>query len=97
MMVFAIKNPDNYQTNDSLQSKDTRQKNQLHVQFVRLSSVQKGVCSSSIKIFNKLPPHIVQLHEMQWPSRTLNKSHKNALYSICEFLSGNHYDKQFKF
>ena len=42
-MVFAIKHPDNYQTNDTIQTKDTRQKNQLHVQLVRLSSVQKGV------------------------------------------------------
>lgn len=79
MMVFAIKNPDNYQTNDTIQTKDTRQKNQLHVQLVRLSSVQKGVCSSSIRIFSKLPPHILQLHEMQWPSKTLKKTHKKCL------------------
>jgi len=26
MLVFAIKNPENYQTNDTIQTKDTRQK-----------------------------------------------------------------------
>ena len=42
MMMFVIKNPDKYQTTVSIHSKDMRQKNQLHLQSVTLSSVQKG-------------------------------------------------------
>jgi hypothetical protein len=37
MMMLAIKNPDKYQTNDNIPTKDTRQKNQLCLQSVRLS------------------------------------------------------------
>jgi len=39
MIMFFIKNPDKYQTNISIHSKDTRQRNQLHLHTVRLSPV----------------------------------------------------------
>jgi hypothetical protein len=38
-------------------------KKQLYLQSVRLSSIQKGISYSSIRIFNKLPPHTVKLGE----------------------------------
>jgi hypothetical protein len=63
MIMFVIKNLDHYQTNDSVHSKHMRQENQLHLQSVSLSLVQKGVCCFLIRIFNKLPSHIVQLLE----------------------------------
>ena len=88
--MFGIKNPDKYQTNVSIQSKDTRQKIQLHLQSLRLSSIQKNVCYSSIRIFNKLPPHIVQLRENTMAFKnTLKKFLKNAVYSINDFLLGD--------
>jgi hypothetical protein len=62
-MMFVIKNPDKYQTTVSIQSKDMRQKIQLHLQSERQTSIQKSVCYSSIGVCNKLPPHIVQLRE----------------------------------
>ena len=49
MMMFVIKHHDKYQTNDSIHSKDTRQK-KGHLQSIRLSSGQKSVCSSSVRI-----------------------------------------------
>jgi hypothetical protein len=63
MMMFVVKNFDQYQTNDSVHSTDTRKENQLHLQSVSLSLVQKGVCCFSMRIFNKLPLHTVQLLE----------------------------------
>jgi hypothetical protein len=50
MIMFAIKNPDKCQNNDKIHTKDRRQKNQFHLQSVRLSSVQKGVYYSSKRI-----------------------------------------------
>ena len=50
--MFAVRNPDNFQTNSSIHSIDMRQQNQLHLPSVKFSSVQKGVTYSSIKIFN---------------------------------------------
>ena len=39
MNMFFIKNPDKYQTNISIHSKDMRQRNQLQLQTVRVSTV----------------------------------------------------------
>ena len=62
-VMFVIKNSDKYQTNVSNHS--------------RICSVQKGVCYSSIRIFNKLPPHNVQQHENTMAFNNLLKiSHK---------------------
>jgi len=51
-MMFAVRNPDNFQTNSSIHSEDMRQQNQLHFPSLTFPSVQKGVTYSSIKIFN---------------------------------------------
>jgi hypothetical protein len=43
MMLFVVKNPNLYQTNNSIHNLKTRQQDKLHVSSVRLSSIQK-VC-----------------------------------------------------
>jgi len=42
LMLFTIKNPNIYQTNTSLQGRNTRQLNTLLKSSVRLSSIQRG-------------------------------------------------------
>ena len=59
-MMFVTKNPDKYQPNATIRGE--KETNFIY-KSIRLSSVQKGVCYSSIRIFNKLPPHSVQLCE----------------------------------
>ena len=54
LMMFPVRNPDNFQPNSMIRSIDMRQQNQLHLTSVKFSSVQKGVVYSSIKMFNKL-------------------------------------------
>jgi hypothetical protein len=56
-----------------LLSKDTRKKNQLHLQSVILYSIQNGVFYSSVRIFDKLPSYIVQLHENTMAFRNILK------------------------
>ena len=58
LMVFAVKNLNIYQTKSSVHGMNTRQQNKLHIPSVRLSSIQRGVCYSSVKIFNQLPQNI---------------------------------------
>jgi hypothetical protein len=91
MMMFVIKTPDKYQTNDKIHTKNTRQRNQLCLQSLRLSSVQKGVYHSSIRTFNKPPAHIAQLcGNIIAFKNTLKKFLiKNSFYSINEFMSDN--------
>jgi hypothetical protein len=60
MMMIVIGNPDIYQTNNSLHGINMSQKNKLHIPSVKLSSTEKGVLYSPIKIFNKLPSNIVE-------------------------------------
>jgi hypothetical protein len=61
MVMFVVGNPDIYQTNYTLRGINTRQKNKLHIPFVKLSAIQKGVLYLSIKVFNAPPSNIVHL------------------------------------
>ena len=77
---------------------ETRDKNQFHLQSVRLSSIQNGVCDSSVRIFNKLPPYLVQLRENTTAFNNTKKFLvKNAFYSTNEYMSGDYYEEEFKF
>jgi len=58
LMLFAVKNHNIYPTNSSVHGMNTRQQNKLHIPSVRLSSTQRGVCYSSVEIFDQLPHNI---------------------------------------
>jgi hypothetical protein len=60
-MMFVVNNPNNFETNSALHSINTRYKNQLHRPTVNLSSIQKGVTYSAIKIYDSLPSDISRL------------------------------------
>ena len=61
-MLFAVKNPHTYQTNSSVNGMNTGQQKKLHMFLVRISSMQRGVHYSSIKIFIHLPQYIFIFH-----------------------------------
>jgi len=86
-MMFVIKSPDNklmFQYIAKIWDKST---NFIYNQWDYLQFK---------RIFNKLPPHIVQLRENTTAFKnTLNKFLiKNAFHSMN--LSGNHYEELFK-
>jgi len=58
LTLFAVKNLNIYQSNFSVHCVNTRQQNKLHIPLVRLSSIQRGVYYSSVKIFSQLPQNI---------------------------------------
>jgi hypothetical protein len=96
---FCIKNPDKYQTNDSIHSKDT-----IHIKPTSLTISKsifspKGCLLFLNRIFNKHPPHVVQLRENTIAFKNSLKKVliKNACYSVSEFMSGNYYEENFKF
>jgi peroxiredoxin len=91
-MLFVVKSPNIYQTNNSVHSLNTRQQDKLHVPSVRFSSIQKGVCYLSVKIFNQLPQSISKFHSSVhiFKTRTRNFLATNAFYSIEEFISTIH-------
>lgn len=55
LIMFVIKNLNKCQTNASVHTKDTRQKNQQPLHSVKLASIQNRICCSSKECFNKLP------------------------------------------
>jgi len=93
-MLFAFKNLNIYQTNSSVHGMNRRQQNKLHITSVRLTLIQRGVFSSSVKIFNQLPHNIFKYCNNTHTIKTLLKDYlvKNAFYSIEEFLSAGHND-----
>jgi len=48
--------------NTSVRGMNTRQQNKLYILLVRLSSMQRGVHYSTVKIFNQLPQNIFKFH-----------------------------------
>jgi hypothetical protein len=81
-------------TNSSVHRMNTRQQNKLHIRSVRHSSIQRGVCYSSVKIISQLPQNIFKYCNDIHAFKTLLRDYlaNNAFYSIKEFLSAGHND-----
>jgi hypothetical protein len=63
LMMIAINNPGNFQTNTIVQEIHTWNKLQLHRPAVYLTCIQKGVFYSYTKVFNNLLPHYSKIKE----------------------------------
>jgi hypothetical protein len=59
LMLFIIDNPNNFQTVLELHGLHIRSKNHLFIPGTNLTSVQKGITYSCIKIYNSLPSSIL--------------------------------------
>ena len=88
-MLFTVKNLNIYQTNSAVHGMNTRQQNKLHVPSVSLSSIQTGVCYSSVKIFEQLPQNILKFYNNMHTSKILLRDFlfTNIFYFIEDFLS----------
>ena len=80
MIMFVNKNPDKYQTNDSIHSKDTRQIKPTSFTISKSIFSPKGCLLFLNKNINKHPPHIVQLCENTVAFKnSLKNSYKKCL------------------
>jgi hypothetical protein len=61
LMNFFVNNQENFQTNSSMHSINTRNKHHLHRPTANLSCFQKNAFYSRIRIFNSLPRSITNL------------------------------------
>jgi hypothetical protein len=93
-MLFAVNNLNIYQTNSSDHGMYTRQQIKLHISSVRLSSIQRDVYYSSVKIFNQLTQNILKFYYNIHIYKTLLRDYfvKNYSYFIEEFFSAGHND-----
>jgi hypothetical protein len=58
-MLFIIDNSNNFHTGSEIHGLHTRSKNHLFIPVANLTSVQKGITYSGIKIYNSLPISIL--------------------------------------
>ena len=88
LMLFIIDNPNNFQTGLEVHGLHTRSKNQLFIPTANLTSVQKGITYSGIKIYNNLPSNILSLkNDGEGFKNELYRYLLNiSFYSVKEFL-----------
>jgi hypothetical protein len=80
---------DNYQTNSSIHMINTRCKNQLRRPVTNLSSFQKGVFYSGLRIFNSLQSIILECQKNKSHFRTALRKYlvAHCFYSLNEFFT----------
>jgi hypothetical protein len=88
LMTFVANNLDKFQTNHSVYITGTRRNDHLHLPSACLSSYQRGVYYSGIKLFNTLPLYITVLKndKKQFRQALRNYLQTNVFYSIDEFV-----------
>jgi hypothetical protein len=88
LMTFVAGNLDKFQTNYAVYTTGTRRNDHLHLPFARLSSYQRGVYYSGIKLFNTLPLYITVLKNDKKQFRQALRSYlqSNVFYSVNEFV-----------
>jgi hypothetical protein len=87
--MFVIKNFGNFWTNTAVQGVNTRAKHQLYRPTVTISCTQKGVFYLGIKIFDRLPPHILEVKNEPSGCRVALRKYllTHPFYSVDKFLS----------
>jgi hypothetical protein len=87
-MTFVVNKSDKIQTNNSIYIINTRRNDHLHLPITHLSSYQRGVYYSGVKLFNSLPSIILALNNDQNQFRVVLRSYlqSHSFYSIDEFI-----------
>jgi IS1 family transposase len=88
LMNFFVNNQEQFQTNASVHSINTRNKHHLHRPVANLSCLQKSAFYSGIRIFNSLPRSLTNLKNEKAQCKVALRRYLNAhsFYSVDEFL-----------
>jgi hypothetical protein len=87
-MVFVVNNLEKFQTKSFMHGINTRNSAQLHRPITNLSSYQRGVYYSGIKLFNSLPINIINLKNDKKQFRIALRSYleTHSFYSVEELI-----------
>jgi hypothetical protein len=87
-MNFIVNNLKLFQTNSTVHSVNTGNKNHLHSPTANLSCFQKGAYCAGIKIFNSLPPSLRSISDKKEKFKVALKIYLNIhiFYSVDEFM-----------
>jgi len=85
LMLIIIDNPNNFKTGLETHGVHT---SQLFIPAANLTSVQKGIACSSMKVSNSLPSNILNLKNDRTQFKNELYSHllNNSFYCVKEFL-----------
>ena len=88
LKLFIGDNPINFQRGLEIHGLHTRSKNQLFIPTANLTSVQKGITYSGIKIYKSLPSDILSLKNdrKQFKNDLYRYLLYDSFYSVKEFL-----------
>jgi hypothetical protein len=88
LMMFVINNLEKFQTNPSIHGINTRNSAQLQRPITNLSSYQRGVYYSGIKLFSSLPINIINLKNDKKQFRIALRSYlqTHSFYSVEELI-----------
>jgi hypothetical protein len=88
LMNFFVNNQENFQTNPSVRSINTRNKQRLHRPIANLSCFQKSAFCSGIRIFNSLPRSRTHIKNEKAQFKVALRRYLNAhsFYSVDEFF-----------
>jgi hypothetical protein len=87
LMIFVLSNTNKFQANNSVYMINTRSNDPLHIPITHLSSHQRGVYYSGVKLFNTLLTNISDLKNDKNQFRIVLRSYLlNSFYSIDEFI-----------
>jgi hypothetical protein len=89
LMNFFVNNQENFQTNSSAHSINTRNKHHLHRPSANLSCFQKSAFYSGIRISNSLPYSVTNLKNEKAQFKVALRRYLNAhsFYSVDGFLT----------
>jgi hypothetical protein len=90
LMSFFIGNQENFQTNSSVHSINTRNKHHLHRPIANLSCFHKGASYSRIRIFNSLPRSITSLKNEKTQFKVTLKKILNADSFFTLWMNSSH-------
>jgi hypothetical protein len=87
-MMFVINNLEKFQTNSFVHGINTRKSAQLHRPIANLSSYQRGVYYSGIKLFSSLTINIINLKNDKNQFRIALRSYlqTHSFYSVEELI-----------
>jgi len=88
LLVFVVKNIDEFTTNSDVHTINTRHKSDLHPPSIKLAKNQEGVYYSGIKIFSYLPQNIKKL---SWNVKKFKLTLKRFLLMMGSFYTLDEY------
>lgn len=85
-ILYVRKNWSNLQKYSDTHSHNTRNKNKLVCNLTRLAKVSKSFVSNSIRFYNKMPDHMLNLSEKKFKKALKSFLINKAYYSVEDFL-----------